>query len=43
MKRKLNLLLIKLKDFWECFRPCIIDFFVIGLLGFMIYWTRWRK
>lgn len=43
MKKKLYFLLIRIKNFWSDFAPCIVDFTIIGLLGFWIYWTRWRK
>ena len=43
MKQFLKNIQTRLQDFWECFRPTIVDFTIIGLLGFMIYWTRWRK
>jgi hypothetical protein len=43
MKQFIKDIQTRLQDFWIDFRPSIIDFIVICALGFMIYWTRWRK
>ncbi len=33
----------RFKDFWKCNLPAIVDFTIIGLLGFWIYWVLWRE
>ena len=43
MKQFLKDIQTRVQDFWIDLRPSIIDFIVIGALGFVIYWTRWRK
>lgn len=43
MIKKSYFILTKAKEFWNVFRTMIVDFTIIGALGFIIYWTRWRK
>ncbi len=43
MTKKSYFISAKFNEFWCAFKPLITDFIIIGALGFMIYWTRWRK
>lgn len=43
MIQKSHLLLKRIKEFWNNFKPVIVDFMIIGSLSFLLYWTRWRK
>ncbi len=43
MKKRLDDIKKDIREWWSAFKPLIADFIIIGLLGFLIYWTRWRK